>query len=85
MPLPNQKKLTLALQARSEAVSLLIAEYQQEYNQLHAQARLSRGLPPYSAGRTAEEIQQSIARAEKQLVKWRAQLGAKTNGIATTV
>jgi hypothetical protein len=61
-----------SVSARNAAVKQLIANNQEEYNQLLAQAREQRGLP---RNNQEAKLQKRIERLEAQLEQARAELG----------
>ena len=75
MPTADERdRAKKGIKARHDAVTTLIANHREEFDEMVKNNRLALGLPAKPSGPTADEIKAKIARAEQQLRKWRQDL-----------
>ena len=75
MPTTDERdRAKKGIKARQDAIKTLIANHQDEFNELHRKNRVAAGLPPRSSGPTKAELQERIRKQEEKLAKWREEL-----------
>lgn len=70
----DREKAKKGIRARQDAITTLISNHQQEFDELHARNRVELGLSPRSSGPTKEELQDRIRKQKERLAKWEAEL-----------
>lgn len=70
----NTNKARKGIKARQDAIKTLIANHQDEFNELHARNRVAAGLSPRSAGPSKKQLEERIKRQRERLEKWEREL-----------
>lgn len=70
----ERDKAKKGIKARQDAIKTLIANHQDEFDELHAKNRIALGLPLRSSGPTREELEERIKKQREKLEKWEAEL-----------
>lgn len=78
----QREKANLGLHAVAQAKKRLISAHREEYNQLHREERVARGLPAMTHGKynSPQQIAAQIERAEEKLARLRGEFAAVSNG-----
>ena len=70
----QKDKARKGIKARQDALTTLIANHQEEFDDLHAKNRIALGLSLRSSGPTREQLEERIRRQREKLEKWEAEL-----------
>lgn len=70
----DRNKAKKGIKARQDALKTLVANHQQEFDELHAKNRVALGLSPRAAGPSKKELEERIRRQEERLAKWKQEL-----------
>jgi len=70
----DKDKAKKGIKARQDAIASLIANHQDEFDELHRKNRVALGLPLRSQGPTKQQLEERIERRKKELEKWQAEL-----------
>lgn len=70
----EKERLKRGIQARNEALNALMDRHRDEFERLHAEKRLSLGLPARSAGPSRAQLEERIRKQREKLAKWEEEL-----------
>lgn len=77
MPTTAEKdRAKKGIKARQDALATLIANHQEEFDELHRKNRVAAGLPLRSSGPTRAQLEERIRKQEERLAKWKQELAA---------
>lgn len=70
----EKDKAKKGIKARQDAIKTLIANHQEEFDDLHQKNRIALGLPLRSSGPTRQELEERVRKQRERLEKWEAEL-----------
>lgn len=70
----EKERTKRGIKARQDALRTLIANHQDEFDELHRKNRVALGLPLRSSGPTKAELEERIRKQREKLEKWEEEL-----------